>query len=163
MFGSYNILNFESPSRRDDLISLCYLLIYILQGSLPFMELNQERLSLSQRFKKLRLLKNLYTPEKLCDSEETKILLPFIKNVFAIGFDEEPDYSKLNFCLLKALLDLDQVPSRQFDWIEQSPLSERNGAPPNELSLQSFDMSVLEDDSTIAHVNNTIIAQKMKK
>ena len=47
MYGSKYLLNFESPSRRDDLISLCYVLLYIIEGSLPFMEVNLDHLSSS--------------------------------------------------------------------------------------------------------------------
>ena len=36
IFSSINAFNFETLSRRDDLISLCYLLVFILDGDLPF-------------------------------------------------------------------------------------------------------------------------------
>lgn len=36
-FGSVNAMNFKSVSRRDDLISLTYLLVYMVQGSLSML------------------------------------------------------------------------------------------------------------------------------
>jgi hypothetical protein len=33
MFSSLNQMNFEQPTRKDDLDSLCYLLLYLLNDS----------------------------------------------------------------------------------------------------------------------------------
>ena len=40
---------------------------------------------------------NILTPELLCESDEAKILQPFIEDIFKLGFDESPDYDKLRF------------------------------------------------------------------
>lgn len=37
IYSSVNSMNLQTTSRRDDLISLCYFLIYILDGDLPFL------------------------------------------------------------------------------------------------------------------------------
>lgn len=58
----------------------------------------------------------MLTPELLCESPEAKILQPFLENVFNIGFDETPDYDKLRFLLVKGLLDLNETPSKEYDW-----------------------------------------------
>lgn len=34
IFASKNLFNLDTPSRRDDLISLCYLLLYLIDGDL---------------------------------------------------------------------------------------------------------------------------------
>ena len=36
VFASVNAHNYITLSRRDDLIQLCYLLVYLLDGDLPF-------------------------------------------------------------------------------------------------------------------------------
>ena len=38
MFASPNALNFTTLSRRDDLIQLCYILLYLVDGDLVFMQ-----------------------------------------------------------------------------------------------------------------------------
>jgi serine/threonine protein kinase len=37
IFASKNAFNLLTQSRRDDLISLCYFLLYIIDGDLPFL------------------------------------------------------------------------------------------------------------------------------
>ena len=48
MFSSPNAMNFTALSRRDDLISLCYILLYLVEGDLVFMQENSEEESLLQ-------------------------------------------------------------------------------------------------------------------
>ena len=36
IFASVHLFNMKSPSRRDDFISLSYLLLYMIYGELPF-------------------------------------------------------------------------------------------------------------------------------
>ena len=49
-FSSVYTMGFQSPSRRDDLISLAYMLIYLVQGRLSILG-NFENLSESDSFK----------------------------------------------------------------------------------------------------------------
>lgn len=42
IFASKNAFNLFTQSRRDDLISLCYLLIYIVDGDLAFLSKDSE-------------------------------------------------------------------------------------------------------------------------
>ena len=39
-----------------------------------------------------------------------------MKNIWVLGFEETPNYEKLRFDLLRALLDQDLVPKPLFDW-----------------------------------------------
>jgi hypothetical protein len=44
MFSSKNCFLGKALSRRDDLISLCYVMIYIMEGNLPFAIRDEEQL-----------------------------------------------------------------------------------------------------------------------
>ena len=69
-----------------------------------------------KEFQRIKKLKNTLTPELLCESPESKILRPFIEDIFQLNFDETPDYNKLQFLLVKKILDLNETPSKEFDW-----------------------------------------------
>lgn len=62
-------------------------------------------------------MKNSLTPEMLCrNNEDTQVLLPFMNEIFALHFEEVPDYKKLKFLLVQALKECDLVPDEQYDW-----------------------------------------------
>lgn len=129
VFASRNLFNLETPSRRDDLISLCYLLLYLVDGDLPFIseqenpppDRNKQEYQ-HREFKRIKGIKNLLTPQLLCETQEARLMLPFLEAVFAIPFAEEPNYDSLRFTLLKGLLEINQVPTLDYDWMSNSEL-----------------------------------------
>jgi len=68
-------------------------------------------------FQKIGLKKVTMTPEELCISDESKKIYPFLKEVYKLKFDEEPNYNKLNFILVKELMSQNISPSKEFDWM----------------------------------------------
>ena len=94
LFASVNAFNFQTLSRRDDLISLCYMLVYLIDGDTPFL-LDEEQGVQNPRkvmFDKIKEIKRNLIPEYLCQSKNAMLLLPFVKAVFELTFDEKPDY-----------------------------------------------------------------------
>ena len=71
--ASVNAMNFRTVSRRDDLISLCYLLIYMVQGKLKFLETAAG--SKHDQMSQIVTAKNALTPQDLCKSSRAA---PFI-------------------------------------------------------------------------------------
>ena len=115
--------NMLTQSRRDDLISLCYFLLYLVDGDLAFLQKEQEQEAESvlaewkqEEFNRIKQLKNALAPEAICESEEGQRLLPFVKEIFALQFEERPNYDKLRFMLIKALLDINETPTKEYDW-----------------------------------------------
>ena len=49
-------------------------------------------------------------------------LLPFIKLVYDLKFEQKPDYDKLKFMLTKILLDSNKIPDKQYDWMKTRTL-----------------------------------------
>ena len=103
---------------------------------------------------RIKELKNALTPEKLCESPEAKLLLPFIENVFKLEFEDTPEYDKLRFLLVKGVLDLDSTPSKLFDWNQENQVSEGfNNVPikidPNE-SFKGHEFNIIEQEQVLA-------------
>jgi hypothetical protein len=113
-FASHNAFNKISLSRRDDLISMCYLLVFLFNGKRTW-EQEECEVSPISLFTKVSTIKKSMMPLKLCVGSSRK-LLPFTEEVFKYGFSETPDYSKLKFLLSKVLLDQDITPNLFFDW-----------------------------------------------
>ena len=63
-------------------------------------------------FSDIKQIKQGLTPETLCCRDNLKPLIPFITEVNNLSFDEQPDYNKLKFMLVKILLDQDELPKR---------------------------------------------------
>lgn len=67
----------------------------------------------------MRKMKNEYTPDLLCQSDETIRLKPFVQDIFQLGYEDTPNYEKLRFYLLKILLEQNISPNNQYDWNEK--------------------------------------------
>jgi len=87
-FASVYAHELNELSRRDDLISIGYMLLYLYQGGLPWQsEVNLE---------KMKRLKN-ETHEDLT-SDIPKELLNYLREVNRLAFDEDPNYDKWLHC-----------------------------------------------------------------
>ena len=94
MFSSLNMLEFERPSRRDDLISLCYLLSYLLnQGHLKDMDFDRG-MDQMEVFEFIRKAKRGHTLGDMC-YKNAQCLNAFVVKVFSLKFEDEPDYEDL--------------------------------------------------------------------
>lgn len=101
IFGSINALNGIELSRRDDLESLGYVLVYLIKGRLPWE--NIEIKNKEEKIKKILEMKKSINDEELCDGlpEEIKLFVSYTKN---LKFEEEPDYFYLKN-LLKIVIN----------------------------------------------------------
>ena len=79
-------------SRRDDLESLGYLMLYLCKGRLPWQGL--EAATKMEKYDRIRKKKASTSTEVLCKGlpNEFAIYLNYTRN---LGFDEKPDYSYL--------------------------------------------------------------------
>ena len=123
-YASIHALEEMEQSRRDDLESMAYVLLYFLRGSLPWQGLKVK--SKENRYKKILALKKEITSEQLCDTfpEEFKIFLDYAKN---LGYTENPNYEKLrnDFLVLvreKMCRSFDFI----YDWTTKSEIQQRN-------------------------------------
>lgn len=88
-YASINSHKFLELSRRDDMESLGYMLVYLYLGSLPWQDISQinnKNLDLNEKIKELKtsIINNINLPNVLVD---------YIKYVRGLDFYEEPDYN----------------------------------------------------------------------
>ena len=92
IYGSINALSGIELSRRDDLESLAYALIYFINGSLPWegMKIKNK----DEKIKEILEMKKKIKEDDLCCGlpDEIKLFISYIKN---LKFEEEPDYNYL--------------------------------------------------------------------
>jgi len=165
VFASKNSFFGRTLSRRDDLISLTYLMVYLLDGDLVFMKdvsdssqsgSNYERYQ--QKFYTIGMSKKQLTGEQLCQTKESKYLLPFIKEVYKIGFQDEPNYLHLELMLINQLFELNLLPDNMYDWNSDCSLDPYNICREAPLkNVMSF-----KQLSNLALVNNHISTQELR-
>ena len=90
-YASLNSHKGIRQSRRDDLESMIYILIYFLKGKLPWQDVRAK--NKEERYKLIQQIKTEVTIDSLCKEipSEFAILLKYVKE---LKFDEKPDYNK---------------------------------------------------------------------
>ena len=81
-----------SQSRKDDLESIIYILIYMFKGKLPWQDIKNK-----DKYEKRKIigkLKKETTPESLCKDLPKEYLI-FLKYIRSMDFDEKPHYNSL--------------------------------------------------------------------
>lgn len=84
-YVSLNIHEGKSPSRRDDMESIGYILIYLVEGELPWMNI------LTEDIIDKKQLSCLWEELQLCPGE----LITYIKYCRGLDYDSEPNYDYL--------------------------------------------------------------------
>ena len=123
-YASIHALEEMEQSRRDDLESTAYMLLYFLRGSLPWQGLKIK--TKENRYKKILAKKKEITSDELCETfpEEFKYFVDYTKN---LGYTENPDYETLrkNFLVLveeKMCRTFDFI----YDWTTKSDIQQRD-------------------------------------
>ena len=100
LFGSVNALMLREQSRRDDLESIGYMLIYFMKGRLPWQGIKVD--NKKETYLKISELKKNITPEKLCENLPYEFV-DYIKYVKNLKFEENPNYSYLRNLFVQML------------------------------------------------------------
>ena len=133
VFASLNQLKFYSTGRRDDLISLFYLLVYILKnGQMPGFDI-QAKQDTNKQFNTIRNVKQNEGLHDICFGN-TADLGKFMKEVFSYRFKDTPRYDYLRNLLQKLIV---KENSKVQPEDNSTALPEQNTAPSERASSEN--------------------------
>jgi len=124
MYLSVNAHNGIEQARRDDIESLCYVLIHLLKGDLPWLDIKSHTSEEVRR--KVRERKAAVTPNELCQGIPTEFaqMLSYARGMF---YDHKPDYKMLHSLMRTLFLKSGYSPDFVFDWTSPAVAAERQG------------------------------------
>jgi casein kinase I family protein HRR25 len=115
-FASRNALSGREQSRRDDLESIGYVLIYFgKKGVLPWQGLKAK--NKLERYAQIYYIKKRISPKDLC-SGLPKEFTQYIKYVKDLKFEENPDYNYLRGLFMNILIKYNLKNDLNFSWLK---------------------------------------------
>ena len=130
-YASIHALEAYEQSRRDDLESVGYVLMYFLRGNLPWQGLKVR--SKEDRYKKILGKKKETSSQDLCKDFPHEFLeyVDYSKN---LEYEENPDYDFLRQKFLDVLKGLNEEMDYIYDWTTKSDLKKRQNKKSRENS-----------------------------
>ena len=122
-YCSINALRGAEQSRKDDLESLFYVIIYFFRGDVPWQNLKIK--SRNERFKKINEIKKKVNYNLLCKNlpEEVYNFGIYVKN---LKFEEEPNYTYMQKLFYTILSKTNQQNDDKFSWIKSNTFQSSN-------------------------------------
>jgi serine/threonine protein kinase len=113
-YASINTHAGIEPSRRDDLQSIAYVLLYLLKGALPWQGMNAS--SRLEKYKFIMDKKVAVSDEELCRGlpNEFKEFLQYSKQ---LGFDDCPDYEMSRRSFRELMNRNEMMMDLTYDWL----------------------------------------------
>ena len=100
-YASIHALEGYETSRRDDLEGLCYVLIYFLNGHLPWERIKNK--NKQERYKLILNMKKRVGAENLVGDKNNKEFIDFVKYCKKLKFEEQPDYDYLRGLMINCI------------------------------------------------------------
>ncbi|XP_065772799.1 casein kinase I-like [Muntiacus reevesi] len=121
-------------SRRDDLESLGYVLMYFNRASLPWEGL--QAATMKERFEKIREMKMATSIDVLCNGFPIQFAM-YLKYCRALSFEEAPDYRYLRRLFRLLFRTLNYQYDYAFDWVVLKQKAEQQAASSSEQGQQA--------------------------
>ena len=121
-YASIHALEAYEQSRRDDLESVGYVLMYFLRGNLPWQGLKVR--SKEDRYKKILEKKRETTTEDLC-KDFPREFFEYVDYTRNLEYEENPDYDFLRKKFTDVLKELNEEMDYIYDWTTGTDLKKR--------------------------------------
>ena len=119
LFTHYGI----EQSRRDDIESIAYNLIYFAKGKLPWQGVKTK--NKKEKHKKIMESKLAHTPDILC-ANLPDVYVKLLKYARKLEFEDEPDYDNIKFLFKNYIEKKGDIMDMQFDWEKRKEESDSN-------------------------------------
>ena len=126
-YMSINGIKGYEQSRRDDLESLGYVLVYLFKKSLPWLGVEKMDLTKLEMIKKLIKVKSNTLPEEICQGLPEEFL-EYVKYTRNLSFEQDPNYDYLRQLFLDVILKNEKLPDYtyidlvKFSWIREKEM-----------------------------------------
>ena len=117
-FLSYNANRGVEQTRRDDMISVGYMLINLSGTKLPWEHLNIKDKNGKKNHAKILELKKLLKPEDICKGLPDE-LTEYIRYCYNLNFEQKPDYEYLRGLFKNLLIRLQCKNYLDFSWLNK--------------------------------------------
>ena len=122
-FASANTLRGIEPTRRDDMESFCYLLLYLMKGALPWDKIKETS--------EINEILTIYKMKQYMPADEMFKELPYQMSEFYkycknLNFDEKPNYNYLRGLLKDILEYIGEKNDLYFSWVIQNSFNKSN-------------------------------------
>ena len=127
-YGSLRYLSINGnrgyeQSRRDDLESLGYMLIFLATGKLPWMKAEDANLDIVKKYLFIYKIKKSFSAEKICEGLPEE-MVDYINYCKGLHFEEDPNYNYLKSLFGNILININQENDLKFSWIARKDLKE---------------------------------------
>ena len=112
-YMSLNAIRGYEQSRRDDLESLGYMLVFLIKKTLPWLKVEKLKSSKSEIRKNIYKLKSTTPIEEICSGLPSEFC-DYINYCRKLAFEEDPDYNYLRNLFYQILKKNEQLPDIKF-------------------------------------------------
>ena len=158
IYGSFRYMSINcnrgyEQSRKDDLESLGYMLIYLAKKCLPWSDIvDNSPESKREQMKKILVKKIKITPEELCSGLPLEFA-DYIKYCRKLEFEDEPNYDYLKHLFIAILKRNEQIIDErfinliEFSWLKKKKRREKTNSNPKGISHSKYSDSKKRKES----------------
>ena len=114
-YASYNASRGVEQSRRDDLESIGYMLIYLSTGNLPWQGISLRDQNRAKKYLEMLLLKKYSSIEVICKNVPSEFI-DYLKYCRKLTFEQDPDYEYLRNLFIGILSRNQEINDMKFSW-----------------------------------------------
>lgn len=112
-FSSYHSQERTTLSRRDDMESLVYTMVYLSSGTLPW---ENVPFSTPDDLERIGRMKREITATELCSGLPTQ-MKDFVRHIRSLSYEQAPNYTGLQTLLQEVLSQHHHTNNGKFDWL----------------------------------------------